>query len=465
MNSQTLQRSRYNYFVERSEGVVGYNARTGVFALLAPDIARNLRGNEPIEDIDNAHALVKMGFLHHGDELENILADFEKAKQASETLKFTILPTLLCNFACDYCFQGDHSGKPFMKPETQEATLRFIKTLVTSKRKGIICTWFGGEPLIAKDIVLRMSQQLREIAAENQVSLNMDIITNGVLLNSTTSRELAEVGIKQAQVTFDSLIFKHSKKRGVIDSEGNQSLLLRNIIAARDYLDISIRINVFGDNASEVPQIIEILSRYGFKDTYYLARIKGSEDGVSDKDEIKNVSCRETNCRLCEAKELTTSMCNTLSRPDYAEFERKFFLNRLEALPRIVKKLIPVKYPCSAITDTMFVIDPDGEVSPCWESAGLASEAIGNVHNMPDSIDRPDIAQRWQEYSPLAYGICKTCKVLPLCMGGCPHSRIFMESPKPSCDSIKQHIQSCVDMVGKAIDIAPDKQTMISIRH
>ena len=465
MNSQTLQRSRYNYFVERCEGVVGYNARTGVFALLAPDIAKNLRGNESIEDIDKAHELVKMGFLHYGDELEKILADFEKAKQASEILNFTILPTLSCNFACDYCFQGGHSGKPFMKPETQEASLHFIQTLVTSKRKGIICTWFGGEPLIAKDIVLRMSQQLREIATKNQVSLNMDIITNGVLLDSTTSRELADVGIKQAQVSFDSLIFKHSKKRGVINSEGNPSLLLKNIIAARDYLDISIRINVFGDNAGEVPKIIEILSRYGFKDTYHLARIKGSKDGVSDKDEIKNIPCRAANCGLCETKELTTSVCNTLSRPDYAEFERKFFLNRPEALPKIVKRLIPVKYPCSAITDNMFVIDPDGDVSPCWESAGLASEAIGNVHDMPDSIDRPDIAQRWQEYSPLAYEVCKTCKVLPLCMGGCPHPRIFTKSPKPSCDSIKQQIQFCVDMVGKAIDIPPYKKRMISIRH
>jgi hypothetical protein len=42
-----LQCSRYNYFVKREEGVIGYNARTGIFALLPEHIAEFLQRNEP----------------------------------------------------------------------------------------------------------------------------------------------------------------------------------------------------------------------------------------------------------------------------------------------------------------------------------------------------------------------------------------------------------------------------------
>jgi uncharacterized protein len=33
---------------------------------------------------------------------------FREVREGTDTLKITILTTLQCNFACDYCIQGDH---------------------------------------------------------------------------------------------------------------------------------------------------------------------------------------------------------------------------------------------------------------------------------------------------------------------------------------------------------------------
>jgi uncharacterized protein len=463
-NLTMLQRSRYNYFVKRQDGVIGYNARKGVFALLSPHIAELLQGNEPITEVRNEQEFVSMGFLHYGDEVEQIISKFENARRKKNILNFTILPTLACNFSCDYCFQGDHQHGQFMSPETQAATMRYIQSLIVEENRVFDCTWFGGEPLLAKETVLNMSRQLNNLADAVAVHPpGMQIITNGILLNSNAARELFEVGINSAQISFDSLVFKSSKKRGVMDVTGEPSIILRNIIAAGEHLTVRVRINVSAENLHEVPQMIEFLSKHGISNVY-AERIHTheSEFGLSN-----NPDCTSGTCGACGSQEmLEANFSSSLSRSDYASFEKEHFLNRLlhrpEALKDLVKKLVPKTHVCGATLGNMHVIDPAGYVSRCWHSAGSPSEAMGNIHEMNHSIDSSDIAQRWQEFSPFAYPACKSCNVLPLCMGGCSHPRVFMDATEPPCDSIKQQIQFCVDQVGEVIQVPTKKQELVS---
>lgn len=459
-----LQRSRYNYFVKRQEGVIGYNARTGIFSLLSPHIAEFLQGNEPITEVRNQQEFVSMGFLHYGDEVEQIISKFENAKLKKNILNFTILPTLACNFSCDYCFQGDHQHGQFMSPETQVATLRYIQSLIVEEPRLFGCTWFGGEPLLAKETVLNMSRQLNYLA-EAMVGHHprMSIVTNGILLNSNTARELSEVGINLAQVSFDSLVFKSSKKRGVMDANGEPSIILKNIMAAGEHLTVDVRINVSAENLHEVPQMIEFLSKHGISNIY-AARIHAEKSEFA----LTNDSdCTLGTCGGCGSQEtLEAKFSNSLNISEYASFEKEHFLNnfsnRPEAFKELVKKLVPKTHFCGATLGNMHVIDPAGYVSRCWHSAGIPSEAMGNIHDMNNSIDSSDIAQHWQEFSPFAYPACKNCNVLPLCMGGCSHPRVFMDATEPPCDSIKQQIQFCVDQVGGVIKVPTEKQEPVS---
>ncbi|AHJ30082.1 SPASM domain-containing protein [Nodularia spumigena CS-584] len=459
-----LQRSHYNYFVKRQEGVIGYNARKGVFALLSPHIAELLQGNEPITEVRNEQEFVTMGFLHYGDEVEQIISKFENARRKKNILNFTILPTLACNFSCDYCFQGDHQHGQFMSPETQSATIRYIQSLIVEENRVFDCKWFGGEPLLAKETVLNMSRQLNNLADAVAVHPpGMQIITNGILLNSNAARELSEVGINSAQISFDSLVFKSSKKRGVMDATGEPSIILKNIIAAREHLTVLIRINVSSENLHEVPQMIEFLSKHGISNVY-AERIHANE---SEFGSTNSPDCTSGACGACDSKEtVDAQFSSSLSRSDYASFEKEHFLNRLldrpETLKDLVKKLVPKTHVCGATLGNMHVIDPAGYVSRCWHSAGSPSEAMGNIHEMNHSIDSSDIAQRWQEFSPFAYPACKNCNVLPLCMGGCSHPRVFMDATEPPCDSIKQQIQFCVDQVGEVIQVPTEKQELVS---
>src|SRR5688572_17465472 len=158
--AQTLVRSRYNYFTRRGDRWVGYNARLGTIALLADDVVRLLQGEEPLLKIRGAGQLVKLGFLHTGDELDKIFQLYDSARNGAE-LHLTVAPTLACNFACDYCYQNPYRNDRSMSPEVQKATLAFIGARVAEGRRSVTLEWYGGEPLLAKETVLSMTPAVR----------------------------------------------------------------------------------------------------------------------------------------------------------------------------------------------------------------------------------------------------------------------------------------------------------------
>src|SRR5437868_1240876 len=88
-------RSKYNYFARRDERWIGYNARLGSIAVLADDVVRALQGNGPLSVVRGTDELLRLGFLHLGDELDQILDIYNAAKNHT-TLHLTITPTLGC---------------------------------------------------------------------------------------------------------------------------------------------------------------------------------------------------------------------------------------------------------------------------------------------------------------------------------------------------------------------------------
>ncbi|HVR98040.1 MAG TPA: radical SAM protein, partial [Thermoanaerobaculia bacterium] len=76
-------------------------------------------------------------------------------------LELIILPTEKCNFRCTYCYEDFAVGR--MKPVIVESVKELIR-----RRAGDLDTlclsWFGGEPLLARDIVLDVSTFAAELA-------------------------------------------------------------------------------------------------------------------------------------------------------------------------------------------------------------------------------------------------------------------------------------------------------------
>ena len=78
---------------------------------------------------------------------------------ATNILNLTVLPTEQCNFRCVYCYESFCRGG--MSPVVVTALERFLDLRAPGLDR-LSIAWFGGEPLLAADVVERIRPLLDE---------------------------------------------------------------------------------------------------------------------------------------------------------------------------------------------------------------------------------------------------------------------------------------------------------------
>src|SRR5688500_14972866 len=105
--------------------------------------------------------LAELGFLVESREAEDaaLEAFFREVREDASHLRVTLLTTLQCNFACDYCIQGDHSdhhsgAAARMSLDTAARVATWLEERLDSLSPGkFTITFFGGEPLLNLPVV------------------------------------------------------------------------------------------------------------------------------------------------------------------------------------------------------------------------------------------------------------------------------------------------------------------------
>ena len=110
---------------------------------------------------------------------------------------YTILPTTACNARCVYCYEQGMKVST-MSEATADKVIDFI--LKTKRSEEITLCWFGGEPLVAANIINRICTGLNE----KGVSFKSRIITNASLFTPELLDTADNVWhLKRAQVSVD----------------------------------------------------------------------------------------------------------------------------------------------------------------------------------------------------------------------------------------------------------------------
>ena len=94
---------------------------------------------------------------------------FTRVKSDAGELNVTLLTTLQCNFACDYCYQGDHGDyNKFAEKMTLETAGRvgdWIEREMDRLHPGtLMLTFFGGEPLLNVPVMYELSERMWDAA-------------------------------------------------------------------------------------------------------------------------------------------------------------------------------------------------------------------------------------------------------------------------------------------------------------
>ncbi len=174
-----------------------------------------------------------------------------------DILHLILLPTEACNFRCVYCYES------FQYKRMDPAVVEGVKNLLTHRvptLNEVSISWFGGEPLLATDIMTRILEHVRELREKHpQCGLSSDATTNGYLLTPQLLSRLAGLGMNRYQISFDGPRPYHDSKRVLAGGRGTYDRIWGNLLAIRDSdadARITVRVHVSRENVEAMPEFV-----------------------------------------------------------------------------------------------------------------------------------------------------------------------------------------------------------------
>ena len=214
------------------------------------------------ESYDDFEWLLEKKFIVENiDVIKEIIKNDIVKRNALNELTLILLPAdNACNLDCVYCYE-DHSLKKYMGNEENKRLLQFIKNKNVDK---VTIEWFGGEPMLNKNFILKLCSDIKNIANIEFIS---SMTTNAYLLDIDTFKNFIDVNLNSFQITLDGLEDDHNKLRPLSNSkEGSYKLILDNLINISLLpnsfkFKIMIRVN-FNNNSATKSKRTEVLAKF-----------------------------------------------------------------------------------------------------------------------------------------------------------------------------------------------------------
>lgn len=420
-----MKQSRYNRIIKTEKGeTLAFNSLTCALAEVDQeflDVLNNIKDiNVETLDKDKKELVQNMAegnFIVDDaiDELKLIKYRNYNGKFSKGSLGLVLAPTLACNFACPYCYETAKPG--MMSMEVQDSIIEMVEDTAKTKND-VSLTWYGGEPLLAKDIIKNLSKRAIDICDREGVHYSSYIVTNGYLIDDEIITILKEARVTGAQVTIDGPPSIHNQRRILKNSSAptfdtildNVGKLIKNGIT-----NIAIRINVDKTNIEHVEELLDILEAKGLKDVIV---------------NLGHVSAYTESCSAVASNCLTTKeYAESDTRYQEVLFKRGYEVSATYPFYPSIK----ANYCCADHVGA-YVIDPEGYMYKCWNDVGNVERAVGNVKTIKGEVDEKMYAMNLEYilWSPFEHEKCKECNILPICMGGCPFKGLTEK--EPSCE-------------------------------
>ena len=120
--------------------------------------------HEEIPDEAFLNDLKTGGFLIDDSIDEKAILKYEQlcSRYSRSHLSLVIAATSNCNFRCVYCYERSVLRASTMSEATQEAIVKFVES-EAPHLESFTVTWYGGEPLLALDIIESLSLKFIDI--------------------------------------------------------------------------------------------------------------------------------------------------------------------------------------------------------------------------------------------------------------------------------------------------------------
>jgi uncharacterized protein len=426
-----MKESRYNLTTKGNDNkYIFYNVRTGAIVRIEDQkyqLVKNILAT-PDNYLDHSYCKVleKEGFLIPDtfDELADIKTKSILAKALYNGISFTILNTLACNFKCYYCYETRRHVT--MTKETQEKLVEYFVNIVErTGKKRFNVTWLGGEPLLRLDIIENLNKSFKEICTLNGISYSSYIVTNGYYINKLTPNIIKSLNLTGIQVTLDGDKDNHDKRRVLNNGGPTFDRIFQNITTVSQYFgNINIRVNVDKTNVQSASRILDLLAESNLRDKVglYFSPVTDTTD-----------ACKHV-----------APTC--LMEEEFARFQLEVIAMGKEKGFNLLNLPFPRTNFCGAEGTDIYVFDPEGNIFKCWDDVSYPEKSYADIFNNRF----PDYGKigKYILHGPCFNSICAECKLVPICMGGCPNRKKYSGDlvVKTNCISEKHNISEMLQL-------------------
>jgi uncharacterized protein len=299
------------------------------------------------------------------------------APRVISAFTLTVLTDTACNLGCGYCFQNQALDAETLRPTARIPRRRLdagtVGRIVTFARERMASSHldnldlvlFGGEPLLNAGACLDLLVGCGELGLRHAA-----LITSGVLLSRRLAVDLYGAGLREVQVTFDGARADHDQIRTKLSGAGTFDTIVANIREASEAVEFAwhLRVNVSHRNADRMGELVEQLAAT-----------------------IDPVRCRISFAWIGDTG---LGYGNTLAYS--GELRDRFVSWSIGAIGAGFGVAVPGMYrACTTCAEPggRFggVVNADGVLYSCWQSAGKAGFEVGTV----DAGYADDPGARW----------------------------------------------------------------------
>ncbi len=349
-------------------------------------------------------------------------ADIDECKTVTDTLykervsrlSIMILPHENCNYRCIYCYEKFVRGK--MREDIINGLKKFVDDNV-GNYSGLSISWFGGEPLLALDVICDLSGAFIRSCNREGVNYLSGMSTNGYLLTPDTVDALFKNKINRFQVCVDGPESIHNKTRKLASGEGTYQRILDNLVNMRNRTEdfsVSIRVNFNNESVPFIEKwlVEEIAPRFA----------NDARFGLHFEPITKRGGPNDSTLDVCKFE--STFQISS------GYFEKSLALG-FSAFP-VKKYLIPHGLVCYAAMEPSIIIDSRGNIYKCSLAFDDPRNAVGRLTAEGQLIIDHDKSLLWTSLEGRDTRLCNSCAVFPSCQGRqCPLYTIKYN--KPSC--------------------------------
>lgn len=393
--------SYYNVFFPFGEEYVLFNTLRGSIFVVDPETKELLEKGE-ISSLDEEHL---RAFTDNGVIVEEELNEQNAYRLLYERSKYTTLLTAVqvattyqCNLACIYCYEGKgeiESKK--MDEKSAKCTIEFLKDLVVNDNSNALrVELFGGEPLLNMPINLMIAKELNAWCEENNKEFVINALTNGTLSTDEVVESLGQYGCKFL-VVLDGPRKIHDQRRIYKNGEGTFDKIVAGLHRVTDYgLGIQIRINVDETNKDYVVPFFEFLKEEGLSDVHLTIK------------SVFNTSPACSSYGYCMPDVEVLTIVN-----HFYSIARSMGITTGESGPPTIQGV------CAAQKFSNFVIDPYLRLFRCNILLPYEKNVVGVINPETSRAVFNHLNVEFMSRDPLTIEKCRTCKLVPMCRGGC----------------------------------------------